>query len=701
MGWTDWFKTEKAESIKNSPTVSIASSGTEIYGGYIQDEYLGELVDTHDRYEIYHRMRTSSGVIKMCVKSVKSSILSSKWNFRVKQGFENDADAVRQLELIKKIMPENELKKLVRDMTTAVTFGFYLGERYFKQIEFEGKTYLAPKVKFISQRTIDQWAVDPVEGWLGVVQRAYGDTSTNVLIHLNSDRLIHFAIDQEGDNYEGISMLRACYGPWIRKNVNYKNVAIGNSFLSLPYLKVFVDKESTRLKDEDVKALRKRLQEREKPDGRYRSHIVFPKGYKADELKSEFDPLKLYQSNEKEDDEIVRAFCANFLLLTKGSGSFALSNDLSKFFMRGLEEIAIGIDDAINKQIIDMTIKINFEQETLIETSHSEVGGKGGKELAEALSKIIGTGGIRPDDTLEAWIRGKFGMPEIDVETLRESPSQEGVEEEEEEEEEGNDKKKSQLNKFTLNRQEVKKQAQRSIERIESLRKNLRSNLIFHGRKIIEKQVKKIKALIDKGKLPKLEEYKASTTEMEKSIFNLVFETANDEITDLGKSVLNTKTVGQMRKRIKRMVSADVASLVAAIDDVTLYSMLEALDSLTKPEDIAAAVTASAVTHLEGAASSAKASVLPAKAVNMARQVSFEKMKKQIVSYTYYNSSPVAAICQLIAGKTLSKEDAEGYATPFHFNCTTVRFANMKHFKNNPRTSKLSPNKKQRESIDF
>ena len=66
-------------------------------------------------------------------------------------------------------------------------------------------------------------------------------------------------------------------------------MAIGNNFLAIPFLKVTQDKDSGLPKEEEMELLGKRLRERESL-GRYRSHVIFPIGFKADELKSEFDP---------------------------------------------------------------------------------------------------------------------------------------------------------------------------------------------------------------------------------------------------------------------------------------------------------------------------------------------------------------------------------------------------------------------------
>ena len=216
MSWADYFK-PKLKAIERGPMLPQGSIGTEIYGGYLESEYIGELRNTRNRYDIYHQMRSSSGTCKMCINAVRSSILSSRWSFAPKEEFSGESRAIDQAVLLNKLFPKEALVRLIEDMTTSVIFGFFLGERYYRPIQVDGKTLLAPVIRLMSQKTIDQWIVSP-EGTLdGIIQRAYGDDAIMHEAYIDRSRLVHFAIEQEGDNFEGISMLRPCYGPWVRK----------------------------------------------------------------------------------------------------------------------------------------------------------------------------------------------------------------------------------------------------------------------------------------------------------------------------------------------------------------------------------------------------------------------------------------------------------------------------------------------------
>ena len=699
MGAGDWFKNPKKGPNYNK---TQGATGTEIYGGYLDVEYLGQLAGTRQRFDTFYRMWTSSPTLQMCEKAVSAPILGAKWRFRIKEEFEGSATAQKQLEFYESAFDSDRLYDLVKDILTSIIYGFYLGERYYKLVNVNGQMLWAPRVKFLSQRTIDQWIIKKGK-WVGAIQRAYGDTSDDSNVEISSANLIHYAIDQQGDNFEGISMMRACYGNYVRKNANYKNIAVGNRILSIPFIAVTQPEIGGILKDEDVEKLSEFLDQRVSGD-KYRSHIIFPQGFEAKDIPSSFDPMKLYDSNQREDLEMARNFLASFLMLAGGGqGSFALSKSLSDFFLQSLESKAKRIETAINKGLVRPTSALNFGEEQMVEATHSEVGGQAGKDLAAAISGMTQAGIIIPDDPLEAWTRKKYGMPEADREGERPDPGNFNPEEEEkapkreEDEEEGEESEQ-------MSRSGQRALAARSVRRIKALQRDLRTAIISGMSEIIKAKGKKIEKFAKEGRIPSPDDISVSTSKFTRELSKLVTEAAMAQMEDVSKRIQLAYSISPARLRatIKHLCSAEVNMMVADLDNATLYSMLQAMGSLGNPEQIAAVVTDAAITTVETKISRSKTTVLPAKIINMASEVAYQEAgHDEIESYTYYNSSPVAEICKYIAGKTLKTLDAERYQPPFHYKCTTVKLANLKHFKNNPTSIKPAPTAKAVKSIQL
>ena len=422
MSWYDFFKKEDKKPEQKNIRKSIASTGTEIYSGYLKEEYLGLLLDEYNRYQIFDEMVRSDSTVAMCVKAFEDTLLSSKWNYAVKEEFdEDDPLAIEQLEFMNQIFPRDKIRELLSNMVSFATHGFSVLERHYIPKYLGEKLYLCPRFKHISQRTVRQWITDEHGQLLGIYQQSNNDDPNTGFI--SASKLLYYAVKRRGNNFEGISLIRPCYGPWTRKNANYDNIAIGNKLLSIPFLKIYDESPpgTRELDDESINAFAKRLADRYQKD-EVLMHIFFPRYHKAEEMSTSFDPQKLYQCNETEDIQIIRAFCANFLMLggtaSSSGGSYALSNNLSNFFINGIENIAKDLDAILDKKLVDKTIRVNFaDTEVMIEAKHSEINKQGGELFAKAVSILLSSGGITRDEKLEDYLRSKYELPKADIES--------------------------------------------------------------------------------------------------------------------------------------------------------------------------------------------------------------------------------------------------------------------------------------------
>ena len=701
MGWIDFFKKEAKAQEKKSPETIIGSSATEIYGGYLAEEYLGEIIEIRERYRIYDQMRRQSGVMKMLYKATSSPIRSAQWGFRPLKGFEDDPKAMAQAEFMEAAFPDSEFKKLVKDKTTAIIFGFYLGERYYRPFEYDGKLFLQPKVKYFSQRSVERWFVDRETGLVGIDQESYGDVAAGGSVFIGREKLVHFAIDQEGDNYEGISPFRMCIANWRRKNVNYQKIAIGNNFLAIPFLSIEQDKDTKgRLEPEDLAKLKSTLQKRSKGDTTL-SHIVLPRGFTLNEINSNFDPVKLYDCNDREDQEMIKSFCANFLLLTGKTGSFALGESLAKFFMQSLDEIANGMDQAITRDIVEPTIKLNLGEDVLIEAYHAEIDQRGNKELSEVLNNLKQSGFIKRGTKDESWVREKFGMRERMEDDIIEEPAPEVPPMP------GQDPFQQQTKKRQLSKSGLISQANGSAKRLRKLQEEISEEYEKQLTLVVEKKIKKLRTALAKTDIQKakvsLDDFKVDVKKEVNAISGIVLSAYDEETKSLENSLVlaKPKSKSQIRAMFKNTTEADLIDIISKMDNQLLYLLYESIDQFTDLDALVELLSGSALKTIS--AGKAKSTVLPAKAVNTARQETFAQHSDEIESYSFYNSSPVAEICKYLAGRTIKASDpnVETYTPPLHYNCATVMIPNLKEFKDNPEPKPLAPNQKQLDSVNI
>lgn len=387
------------------------TSGTEIYSGYFNEEYLDALRNGVDRAKEYDKMRKSTPQVKMLLSSVKNPIKSCVWDIHPAE--QDNLQYKLHAELCKKILFEN-LKygwaKFLSETLTTIEFGHSVFERTHKVIfdDPDFGTYISINdLSWRSPKTIERWNFNKCGELESITQYAFGDLGK--MVDIKSCNLVIFTLDMEGMDYQGQSMLRPCYGNYFRQNIYLKLNAIGIEKFAIPTPVATIPKgfEGSPQKGFFEEAL-------EKYTTHQSNYLMKPEGWEIELNTNTYDPQKVEVSIDNEDKRMSKAFLANFLELGQGSGSYALSNDLSDFFLSGLNYIANDvIADKINNTIIKEIIDLNFPAvKKYPKLVASGVSDKAGKELSEILSSLAGSKVIIPDDRLEDEVRQRFNLPE-------------------------------------------------------------------------------------------------------------------------------------------------------------------------------------------------------------------------------------------------------------------------------------------------
>ncbi len=399
--------------------VPVGSQGSQNYSGYAQEEYLNALTGRR-RADVFDEMRRSDPQVKMCLNAIKNPIRSA--TFEVEPADSSD-EAKADAELIKHILFEDmdrPWKKFVNEALSCVEFGHAVYEVTNKVVLDHPKFGSYNGIRslgFRSQRTIERWNLNRETGALeSVSQMSFGDLQR--MVDIPAQHILLVSIDQEGANYEGISLLRPCYGSWFRKNLYLKLNAIGIEKFAVPTpIATIPDgKQNSSEYDLLISAL-------ESYTSHEKAYLTIPEGWTLDLKPNAYDPQKVEVSIENEDKRMVKAFLANFLELGMNSvGSYALSNDLSDFFLSGVEYIADELISPINLKLIPDLIKMNRGNRAAYpKIKVSGISDKAGKELGELL-KILSDGKfLTPQDADESQIRKRLGLPAFTGEGARSS----------------------------------------------------------------------------------------------------------------------------------------------------------------------------------------------------------------------------------------------------------------------------------------
>lgn len=390
-------------------TQASGSSGIKIYGGYFAEEYLLNELNGTDAADQYDRMRRSDAKVKMCLNAVKTPIIGSPWE--IEPATADNPEQKLHAEFIEHVLFKDMDKPFSKtEMLSVADFGHSVFEVTHKPVighpkfgDYVGVSALGWR----SPRSILSWQLNPNTGEIDhIKQLITGDLQR--FVDIPGEFLLVASIEKEGDLYEGVSLLRACYGAWKRKKMYLELLAIGSerNAIPTPTAEIPDGKENSQQYLNLISNLTN-----------YTSHqnayMTWPAGWKIDFLKSSFDPEKLIKAIDFENTEIVSAFMANFLLLgSTQSGSRAVSMDQSEFFLGGIQYIADESISAINHKLIPQLIRMKYgPQEAYPRMKISGISDKAGKELAEALAHLTTSQVIQPDDVLEAHTRKRYQLP--------------------------------------------------------------------------------------------------------------------------------------------------------------------------------------------------------------------------------------------------------------------------------------------------
>jgi len=395
-------KTFKKASRGTRP--EIGASGTTNFQGIIDtDEYVTNLQGS-TLYTTIDKMRWSDASVQAALLMCELPIRSAEWD--IEQGTDDS-----QGEEIAEFVKENLFNGLtanwedtLRQILLMQPYGCMVFEVIY-QIKEDGKIgwrKWAPRLP----RTIEKWNTDKNGELESITQRAYKNNDYKA-IEIPVGKLMVFVNRKEGDNYLGTSILRQAYKHWFFRDKYYKIDAVAQerSGIGIPVITLpdaFTDDDY-----DEAKLLGQNLRGHEK------AYIIKKIGWEVEmmDLKagSMKDPKEMLEHHTR---EILKSVLAQFIDLGSSSvGSYSLSSDQSQIFLNSLDASAKQIEDVINGEI-EKLVDLNWNVKEYPKLTHSDLGVKDSKSLAESLQALIFAGVITSDPELEDYLRTVLKLPE-------------------------------------------------------------------------------------------------------------------------------------------------------------------------------------------------------------------------------------------------------------------------------------------------
>lgn len=389
----------------------LGSTGNSSLGGIARRDY-NELLTGSTAIETYDRMRKSDGQVRGTLRLVKTPVLAARWYVEPGTYEEQTPQELEQAQLIAKFIERNMMQlmttswsQLLAELLLMVDYGYYLFEKVF--VEYNGQIIWK---KFAPRHPLDvsEWLFDKNGGPDGVKMTRPEDGSEYTI---PMDKLALFTYDMEGGNVEGVSVLRAAYKHWFYKDNFYRIDAIQKERHGIGVPIIILPPNFTPNDRNLAMEMGRNLRTNES------AHVVCPPGWEIKFLELSGNPVNALESAEHHDLQIARNILAPFINAPAGTSQ----EDQQELFLKATRYIADTARDVFNKYCIPQLVRWNFgEQEYYPELRVRRIGDAvDWRTVSFAIRNFVGSGIIRPDERLEAWVRDEMDLPPADLETTR------------------------------------------------------------------------------------------------------------------------------------------------------------------------------------------------------------------------------------------------------------------------------------------
>lgn len=400
-----------AESKNKLVGEEVGVSGTNIQHGMISaEEYNRDLVGRR-AIDIWEQMRRSDATVRAALAAIKQPVLSAVFEV---DAASDDAKDIEVRDFVKHDLFEMlPWKKVLGEILTFLEFGHDVHELVFEPMDVLGKRRIAlTKLAYRKQTTIQKWETEDKQP--GITQfTGFGDRYS-----IPIEKLVRFTLQQEGDNYEGISILRAAYKHWHIKDKLYKIDAVGHEKHALGVLDITYGKGVSEEQKKKAREAARNMRANEQSFVEHTEGITFQfMDMKANTLRD------MKPSIEHHDRQIMKNVLAQFLELGggsgSGSGSRAVSEDHSRLYMLSVQEIAGLIVNTLQKYVINRLVDLNFTVSEYPKLRVEKISDDNIQIMSEALAKLIPAGIIHPRPADENSVRKMLGLAQVEEKELQ------------------------------------------------------------------------------------------------------------------------------------------------------------------------------------------------------------------------------------------------------------------------------------------
>jgi len=383
---------------------TYGESGTMIDGGIIRsEEYNMTLTGTRGN-RIYDQMRRSDAAVHATLEMCKLPIEGLSWNITPASDDEFDQYVSRFID--NQLFHANlNWHDFTHQSLGMFDFGFSVAEKTYSLGEFEGKIRVViDSIGFRKQLSIYKWEMP--EGQPGVTQQL-----TTKTVGIPRSKLMVFSNQREGDNYEGVPLLRYAYKDWYMKDklIKINAVSLEKQGAGVPII-TFGD-NVTPTEKERARNIMRQFRANEE------AYLEIPKDSGVEMMDMKGSSTKeILPSIRYHDQQITLSVLGQFLMLgSTETGSRAVGDVHSRLFLQSEEAAAVNFQTVVQNELIRQLCDLNFSSlpNGYPKLTHSRLETDDISIFSKAIADLTNAGMITKNAETEQHIRSVTHLPAL------------------------------------------------------------------------------------------------------------------------------------------------------------------------------------------------------------------------------------------------------------------------------------------------
>jgi hypothetical protein len=433
MAFLDRLKRPKPASQPAPPTKPRGASGRIHTDGFIVPDEINQALVGERGLQIFDEMFRTDADCRRALTMAGVPLASGTWEVRP-YGDDNDPTTPEDEEVaafvnwnLTEHMTPNLPAHIWELWRVAGRSGFAPFEQIYETTQWHGRTVLALKTLDLRlPKTILRWVQDGPDLVMLEQLLMVGGT-----VELPMRDLVYYRLGAEGDNWEGESLLRPAYKHWKYKSAIELVQAIGieKTSVGVPtgYPPRAAAQEDLDAFEEFLSTIRVNEASFFMAPGPRADHDSTQNGTQGwfwefvvpgtDKAASAAVKDALDYHSSKIDAVVLGEFMR---LGQQGVGARATADVQQDPFLAYVEALAsMVIESPINTQLIPRLVGLNYSTARMPKLVCSLIDSTSLTELADYVSKLASAGALRPEPTLEAYLRAKADFPEADEAAIK------------------------------------------------------------------------------------------------------------------------------------------------------------------------------------------------------------------------------------------------------------------------------------------